>query len=110
MGGTLEAYVERTKRLSHAVSIDILIDVAKGLKNLHAAGIMHRDIKPENICLHQEHSRLRAYVIDMGGSVDIPEVGTKIGIAGTVGPYLAPELRNKDGSKGCCYDEKVDLH
>ncbi len=46
----------------------ILSEIAKGLANLHAQGIVHADIKPENILL-SEHTPPRVRLADFGMSV-----------------------------------------
>lgn len=47
----------------------ILIDVAKGLKELHASGYVHRDLKPENIVLNIKPRSIR--IIDFNRAFNI---------------------------------------
>lgn len=56
--------------LTNQDKIKILLGVAKGLKELHAKGILHRDIKPENIWVN---SSGEAIVLDLGLSSLISE-------------------------------------
>jgi serine/threonine protein kinase len=45
----------------------IIVDVAKGLKELHYMGYVHRDLKPENIVLDTKPIRVR--IIDFNRCV-----------------------------------------
>lgn len=112
--GTLEEYLAK-KRRKLGSDIDILIDVATALNELHEAGIMHRDIKPENVCLKEDHSgRLRAYLIDLGLAREIPEEGERIEVAGSARrEFLAPELEGGlrgEFPDGLHYKEEVDVY
>lgn len=69
------------------VAIDLIDQVAAGLADAHAAGLVHRDIKPANVLLHRG-PRIRAYLADFG--VAGPIGGVHDG-AGTPA-YMAPEL------------------
>ncbi len=57
-GETLRAYIDRggggDGGLSHAESLRIARDVARGLARAHAKGVVHRDLKPENIMVTPE--------------------------------------------------------
>lgn len=55
-GGQLHAKInKRDGNFSKAEIKQIMLGIAKGLKELHENGIMHRDIKPENIMLRGEN-------------------------------------------------------
>jgi serine/threonine protein kinase len=72
----------------------ILIDVSKGLRELHAIGYVHRDLKPENIVIDLKPLTVR--IIDFNRSY--PRRQTTVGTQrGTPGYF--PDARNlEDGS------------
>lgn len=85
-------------------TIDLGVDIAIALSDLHRAHIIHRDIKPDNIIMERLwDGRRRAVLVDFGvsrlisgrgGPVDIDEEITSITRAdmavGTIA-YMAPE-------------------
>lgn len=70
------------------VAVDLIGQVADGLADAHAAGLVHRDIKPANVLLRRG-PRIRAYLCDFGIAGPI---GGPSDDAGTPA-YMAPELR-----------------
>jgi putative nucleotidyltransferase with HDIG domain len=66
-GETLEARVERDKRLSVEIALPFFLEVTDALAAAHDRGVVHRDIKPENIflCKHAD-GRECAKVLDFG--------------------------------------------
>jgi serine/threonine protein kinase len=93
----LEAYNFFHKNLNFVkdfpnVAKRIVLDVARGLADLHGSGILHRDIKSSNIMI--EHNSTgefkRAVIIDLGFATnyhDIP-IGSKMGSI----DYCCPEI------------------
>ena len=69
------------------VALDLIGQVADGLADAHAAGLVHRDIKPANVLLRRG-PRIRAYLCDFGIAGPI---GGPPDDAGTPA-YMAPEL------------------
>ncbi|WP_343909705.1 serine/threonine-protein kinase, partial [Nocardioides aquiterrae] len=69
------------------VALDLVDQVAAGLADAHAAGLVHRDIKPANVLLRRG-PRIRAYLCDFGIAAPI---GGPSDDAGTPA-YMAPEL------------------
>ena len=72
------------------VALDLIDQVAAGLTDAHAAGLVHRDIKPANVLLRRG-PRIRAYLSDFGIARPIGDETTATGTVGTPA-YLAPEL------------------
>jgi serine/threonine-protein kinase len=57
-----------TKQLSIEEALELGIDIASALKELHAAGVIHRDVKPANVILRKHHDTHRAVFVDLGVS------------------------------------------
>jgi serine/threonine protein kinase len=100
-GESLLAILNRERRLSVDSALSVGLDIARGLKDLHAARIVHRDLKPGNVVLKPlPDGRYRGVLIDFGISRIIAnpeeqgEEVTSITRAGTVLgtlEYIAPE-------------------
>lgn len=80
----------RSKRLSEAEVIALLLDVLSVLKFVHARQVVHRDIKPDNLI--RRHSDGKIALIDFGAVKAIQTQGTnpptiRIGTPG----YTPPE-------------------
>ena len=69
------------------VAIDLVDQVASGLADAHAAGLVHRDIKPANVLLRRG-PRIRAYLCDFGIADRVGDVSDNAGTPA----YMAPEL------------------
>src|SRR5689334_6607472 len=68
------------------VALDLVSQVAAGLSDAHAAGMIHRDIKPANILLRRRGNQMQAYLGDFGiarnlGAAEEPDAGR----TGTIG-------------------------
>jgi len=75
--------------LGAAQTLDVVAQVASGLKAAHAAALVHRDIKPANLLLAADG---QVKITDFGiahvaGSVPVTRTGTVMGTPA----YLAPE-------------------
>lgn len=86
--GSLARTIQRDT-LDESSRIDILLQVAQGLEELHGLGILHRDLKADNV-LHRDECWLLA---DFGISRDMARhtATYTINAFGTA-PYVAPEL------------------
>lgn len=83
------------------VALDLIDQVAAGLADAHAAGLVHRDIKPANVLLRRG-PQIRAYLTDFGIARPIGAEATATGTVGTPA-YLAPELHT-GGTPGVATD------
>src|SRR5262249_22668130 len=84
-GGSLEQRVQHAGPLPWALAARYVADVAHGLREVHALGVIHRDVKPANIlwdCRKDE-----ALLTDFGIAAHLADPAT---VAGTI-PYMAPE-------------------
>jgi hypothetical protein len=85
-GGPLSRLTDPGQPLDWVRAARYVADVADGLAEVHARGILHRDIKPDNILLDRE--RDAAVLTDFGVAAHAADAG---GCCGTPG-YMAPEL------------------
>jgi serine/threonine protein kinase len=88
-GGTLEDRLRRGRPLPDAETARIAAEVAAGLADAHAHGLVHRDLKPANILFDAEgRARIADFgIARMGGAGTLTEAGTVLGTAA----YISPE-------------------
>jgi serine/threonine-protein kinase/endoribonuclease IRE1 len=76
-------------------TIDVLLQLSKGLEYVHEQKLVHRDIKPENVLIwvNQENGEVLMKWADFGLSKPVNERGScsMSGVKGTTG-WLAPEV------------------
>ena len=86
------------------VGLDLMAQVAAGLADAHAAGLIHRDIKPANILLRRREREMAAYLGDFGVALQLGAADTR-SRTGTIGTpsYMAPELHT-GGTAGVASD------
>lgn len=107
-GGSLEELIgNKSIALAWSVRINLACDIAKGLKYLHAKGIMHRDLTSKNILIKRwPEGRLVAVVADLGLATEIPDPRSEKALSIVGSPYwMAPECivgKTK-------YNEKADV-
>ena len=87
------------------VALDLVAQVASGLADAHAAGMVHRDIKPANVLLRRRGATMAAYLGDFGISRRLHAGDPEDDRTGTVGTpsYMAPELHT-GGTAGVASD------
>ncbi|XP_077597617.1 dual specificity testis-specific protein kinase 1-like [Stigmatopora nigra] len=107
-GGNLEQLLDGDAYLSWSTRLDLALDIARGLRYLHATGIFHRDLTSKNCLVRWEGGACSAVVGDFGLAEKIPDYSENADLAplAVVGsPYwMAPEVL-----RGERYDEKVDV-
>ena len=90
-GPDLGAYLAAQGPLPLPDALAVCQQLAEGLADAHAAGVLHRDIKPANVLLRDRGGRWHAFLCDLGvASVEGAEVTRTGTMVGTTG-YLAPE-------------------
>lgn len=101
-GESLRAYLKRAGKLSPERVVDVARQIAAGLGEAHARGVVHRDLKPENVILARDGLvKLMDFGIAraLGGNTTTPQT-----VIGTPG-YMAPEQ-----SQGKSVDQRTDLY
>ncbi|MBI3570225.1 MAG: protein kinase [Gammaproteobacteria bacterium] len=101
-GESLRAYLKRAGKLSPERVIDLARQIAAGLGEAHAQGVVHRDLKPENVMLGRDGL---VKLLDFGIARAVgSDTATARTIMGTP-EYMAPEQ-----SQGKAVDQRVDLY
>ena len=95
----------RGGRMSWPAIADALAAIARGLRALHATGVVHRDLKPSNVILPAGGDPV-AIILDLGhahvfGDLRITQSGAAVGSL----PYMAPEQL-----EGHALDHRADLY
>jgi serine/threonine-protein kinase len=86
--------------------LPMLLSLARGLRAIHAAGVVHRDVKPANILLPNTREP-HAVIVDFGHAFNagIDERTTERGLVVGSASYMAPEQ-----CAGRPFDARVDLY
>lgn len=103
-GFTLNELIYKKAPLSNNLVCDIAMQIAAGLENAHAHGVIHRDIKPENILLTKVGGKLVAKVTDFGIAKANSLETTQSDYMGSV-HYFSPEQ-----AKGDDVDQRSDIY
>ncbi len=103
-GYTLKELIYQKAPLDNRLACDIAMQIAAGLENAHAHGVIHRDIKPENILLTKIGGKLTAKVTDFGIAKANSIENTQGDFMGSV-HYFSPEQ-----AKGDDVDQRSDIY
>ncbi len=101
-GESLRDYLRRAGKLTPERTIDLARQIAAGLIEAHAQGVVHRDLKPENVMLRRDGL---VKLLDFGIARALgSDTATARTIMGTP-EYMAPEQ-----SQGKPVDQRVDIY
>ena len=92
-GENLKELVVRKGRLDVRTTLEVGLEIARGLSFAHEHGLVHRDVKPQNVLLNGDGS---AKVTDFGiaRSLDVEHSMTQTGTVLGTSNYIAPEQAN----------------
>jgi serine/threonine-protein kinase len=95
-GETLQAVLDRERKVSKDVAVDFGLQILNGLEEAHALGIVHRDLKPENVFITEEAAGPLLKLIDFGiaklrASSEYTRGLTRAGVMLGTPEYMAPE-------------------
>ncbi len=94
-------------RLAPARAVTLVYQVAGGLDEAHARGLVHRDVKPANVLVGRRGSAEHAFLTDSGvtmereGGAQLTATGFAVGTA----DYMAPEQ-----AQGAAVDARADVY
>ncbi len=90
-GSDLHQLIQASGPMAPADALGLVAQVAEGLSDAHAAGLLHRDVKPSNVLVRTDRDEPFAYLCDFGIAVQPDSHSTRTsGVIGTV-DYMAPE-------------------
>jgi serine/threonine-protein kinase len=102
-GESLQQRIDRTAPLSLENTLEISLQIARGLAAAHDQGLVHRDIKPANILMPESVSRI--LITDFGLARAADDVSlTCSGVISGTPQYMSPEQ-----ARGEAIDTKTDL-
>jgi len=103
-GETLDARLERGEKMKPEDARKAMIQIARGLRAAHKAGIIHRDIKPSNLLIDADGT---VKIADFGLARSIDAAGSKSLAGSVVGSpwYMAPEQ-----AAGAAVDHRADMY
>jgi serine/threonine-protein kinase len=100
VGEDLETRLKRDRYVDPLPAVTIAWQMARGLANAHAAGVIHRDLKPANVFITRDEEGIElAKIVDFGVSKlknTLPEAKdasciTAAGVAVGTPRYMSPE-------------------
>ena len=104
-GGDLGAVLRHHGPPDAVTALRIAADVAAGLADAHAAGLVHRDLKPANVLLHRHGDDVTALITDFGLARSLDQQPSQTSLTGAAGTpqWMAPELHT-GGRAGAASD------
>lgn len=109
-GESLEAILDRGEKLDPERARQLMLEVARGLSEAHAAGFIHRDIKPSNLLADARSGHLK--IADFGLAKAIEGSGTPGGVALTEDGVVlgTPMYMPPEQITGVAVDHRSDIY
>jgi len=104
-GESLTDRIEREGWLSERATLRIIGQLAEGLSEAHAAGLVHRDLKPDNVYLTQGAEGDHVKILDFGIVKYLDAALGTVGHTDTGRVFGTPEYMSPEQARG---DENLD--
>lgn len=96
---SLQQRIDREAPLAVETTLEIAVQIARGLAVAHEQGLVHRDIKPSNILMPSSVSRVQITDFGLARAADDASLTQSGVIAGTP-QYMSPEQARGDAVDG----------
>ncbi len=103
-GATLEQLVARDGPLPLGRAVDALVQAARGLGAIHAAGLVHRDVKPANLLVTPD-GRVKVTDFGLSKTLGVARSATELGSLVGTPDYMSPEQ-----CRGETVDARTDVY
>jgi serine/threonine protein kinase len=96
--GDLSSYLSSERSIGKPQRLRAVLDIARGLRDIHHCGIAHLDMKPDNILLHGDAGSFRCHITDFGISTVVSKESMTVDAfnpvyrRGFTVAYAAPEI------------------
>jgi serine/threonine protein kinase len=95
-GESLQAAMDRRKKLPVEQAIDFALQILSGLESAHQIGVVHRDLKPDNVFIVPATGGPLLKLIDFGiaklrAATEYQKALTRAGVIMGTPEYMAPE-------------------
>ncbi len=113
-GQSLSQLLKERKKLPIAESLDIFIQICKGLDAAHSAGTIHRDIKPANLMILYDATnphKHKVIVVDFGIAKVVQQAGDPTMRQTTTGNIFGtPLYMSPEQCHGRTVDHRADIY
>ncbi len=102
-GENLKSFIRRSGNLTEAKAVTLARQIADGMAEAHAHGVIHRDLKPQNVMIDRDGN---ARIMDFGIASSL---GTK-GLTGTGAIIGTPEYMSPEQAEARDVDARSDIY
>ncbi len=102
-GENLKSFIRRSGNLTEAKAVTLARQIAEGVAEAHAHGVIHRDLKPQNVMIDRDGN---ARIMDFGIASSL---GTK-GLTGTGAIIGTPEYMSPEQAEARGVDARSDIY
>ncbi len=102
-GENLKSFIRRSGNLTEAKAVTLGRQIAEGMAEAHAHGVIHRDLKPQNVMIDRDGN---ARIMDFG-------IASSLGTKGLTGPGAiigTPEYMSPEQAEARDVDARSDVY